>query len=223
MSVILLLLPILLIIGQKPTAAQEPNGATNPTTDQVSTTRTAPILRGDSLDSFLKRHGITSSDLRLANPDLKLSELEVGSELQLPKYSSGNLSPDEQLILDRIEADEQRKKQALHQAFENDRKRWGQCYGLYQYDWLGWKKAPNGTWVTDRRRCMSYSTFSASRSFSSLGLFEPNSSVAVTCKGLKISELSKLTAESDEGWSSWKLPRDYEKAMIAKLCARELK
>ena len=115
----------------------------------------------------------------------------------------------EQLILDRIKAEEEKKKQQQQSIFDADKKRWGECYSLYQYDWMGWKKSANGTWVTDYRGCWSRPYFSKP---------EIRGSISVTCKGLKLSELSKIYG----GWSKWRDPYDSEKPMIAKICAREL-
>ena len=68
---------------------------------------TAVIQSGDSLPSFLNRHGVTRDEILLLNPEIQLSELKVGMELQLPTNPSKNLSSKEQLILDRMEAEEE--------------------------------------------------------------------------------------------------------------------
>ena len=50
---------------------------------------TAKIQMGDSLASFLKRHGVTQEQLKTWNPGLELSGLTVGRELQIAQASSG--------------------------------------------------------------------------------------------------------------------------------------
>ena len=50
---------------------------------------TASIQRGDSLSSFLKRHGINKEELRQFNPGLTLSELTVGTEVRVAKAAPG--------------------------------------------------------------------------------------------------------------------------------------
>ena len=50
---------------------------------------TASIQRGDSLSSFLKRHGINKEELKQFNPGLTLSELSVGTEVRVAKAATG--------------------------------------------------------------------------------------------------------------------------------------
>ena len=50
---------------------------------------TAKIKIGDSLASFLKRHGLTQKQLLSWNPGLQLSALTIGQELQIAEASSG--------------------------------------------------------------------------------------------------------------------------------------
>ena len=50
---------------------------------------TANIKTGDSLASFLKRHGVTQKQLLSWNPGLQLSALTIGQELQIAEASSG--------------------------------------------------------------------------------------------------------------------------------------
>ena len=49
----------------------------------------AKIQKGDSLASFLQRHGVTQEQLKTWNPGLELSALTVGRELQIAQASSG--------------------------------------------------------------------------------------------------------------------------------------
>ena len=49
----------------------------------------AKIQQGDSLASFLKRHGVTQEQLKTFNPGVELNALTVGRELQIAKASSG--------------------------------------------------------------------------------------------------------------------------------------
>jgi LysM repeat protein len=51
-------------------------------------TATAKIKSGDSLASFLKRHGMTQKQLLSWNPGLQLSALTIGQELQIAEASS---------------------------------------------------------------------------------------------------------------------------------------
>ena len=46
---------------------------------------TASIQRGDSLASFLERHGINQEELKQFNPGLTLSDLSVGTEVRVAK------------------------------------------------------------------------------------------------------------------------------------------
>ena len=50
---------------------------------------TAKIKTGDSLASFLKRHGVTQQQLLSWNPGLQLSALTIGQELQIAEATSG--------------------------------------------------------------------------------------------------------------------------------------
>ena len=50
---------------------------------------TASIQRGDSLASFLKRHGINEEELKQFNPGLTLSDLSIGAELRIAKAAPG--------------------------------------------------------------------------------------------------------------------------------------
>ncbi len=54
---------------------------------------TAKIKVGDSLASFLKRHGITQKQLLSWNPGLQLSALTIGQELQIAEAYSGQSIP----------------------------------------------------------------------------------------------------------------------------------
>ena len=49
----------------------------------------AKVQRGDSLKTFLTRHGVTPEQLRDFNPGLKLSTLTVGREVRISKAVSG--------------------------------------------------------------------------------------------------------------------------------------
>ena len=49
----------------------------------------AKIQHGDSLASFLKRHGVTQEQLKSFNPGVELNALTVGRELQIAKAASG--------------------------------------------------------------------------------------------------------------------------------------
>ena len=49
----------------------------------------AKIQHGDSLASFLKRHGVTQEQLKSFNPGVEFSALTVGRELQIAKAASG--------------------------------------------------------------------------------------------------------------------------------------
>ena len=50
---------------------------------------TASIQRGDSLASFLERHGINQEELKQFNPGLTLSDLSVGTEVRVAKAAPG--------------------------------------------------------------------------------------------------------------------------------------
>ena len=50
---------------------------------------TAKIKTGDSLASFLKRHGVTQQQLLSWNPGLQLTALTIGQELQIAEATSG--------------------------------------------------------------------------------------------------------------------------------------
>lgn len=130
------------------------------------------------------------------------------------QFTPAELTPEER-VLERLRDNKQREEERINLVFENDRERWGECYGGYQYDWMGWKKATNGTWTTDVRMCWRSTDFQK----------EPPQSkeaIAVTCSGLKVSKLYMWTTlQTDWGWSKWRDPWESEEAMIAKLCARE--
>ena len=49
----------------------------------------AAIQQGDSLQTFLSRHGITSKQLRSFNPGVEITALTVGRELRIAKATSG--------------------------------------------------------------------------------------------------------------------------------------
>ena len=49
----------------------------------------AKIQKGDSLASFLKRHGVTQEQLKTWNPALEFIDLTVGREVQIAQASSG--------------------------------------------------------------------------------------------------------------------------------------
>lgn len=210
------LLPLLLTLISTPSVAQELKWSPPRKFDLTPVSRTARIQPGDSLASFLNRHGVTRDELKLLNPGIQLSALTVGMELKLPIDSNGNLSSQEQRVLDRLNSNKQRKEEQKRRAFAADQKRWGKCYGYEQYDWMGWKRAANGTWVTDKRFCHRYSTYST------LPPPKPNYLVAVTCKGLRVSTLWLSAIEyTDTQWSEWKEPTPSEEEMIVKLCSRE--
>ena len=50
---------------------------------------TASIKQGDSLTSFLERHGINQDELMQFNPGLNLSDLSVGTEVRVAKAAPG--------------------------------------------------------------------------------------------------------------------------------------
>lgn len=50
---------------------------------------TASVQRGDSLATFLERHGINKEELKRFNPGLKLSELSAGNTVQVAKAKPG--------------------------------------------------------------------------------------------------------------------------------------
>ena len=50
---------------------------------------TASIQRGDSLASFLERHGINQEELKQFNPGLTLADLSVGTEVRVAKAAPG--------------------------------------------------------------------------------------------------------------------------------------
>ena len=51
----------------------------------------ASFQRGDSLDSFLQRHGIKKMELKELNPELNLAELKVGREVRVSRSSGRSL------------------------------------------------------------------------------------------------------------------------------------
>ena len=50
---------------------------------------TAKVQRGDSLASFLARHGIKEIELKRLNPGLAIADISVGRELRVAKAASG--------------------------------------------------------------------------------------------------------------------------------------
>ena len=60
---------------------------TAPNHSSPSVANRAFFLRGDSLDSFLQRHGIKKMELKELNPDLNLAALKVGRELRVSRSS----------------------------------------------------------------------------------------------------------------------------------------
>ena len=56
-----------------------------PLTPPPPVSETASFKSGDSLASFLKRHGLTSAQLKRFNPGLDLTRLSVGSEVRVAK------------------------------------------------------------------------------------------------------------------------------------------
>ena len=207
------LLPLVLTIVSTPAVAQEIKWRGQSTVRRTPVSRTAYIQPGDSLTSFLNRHGVTRQELRLLNPGVQLSALTVGMELQLPLDSDGNLSPHEQRVLDRLNSKEEKKEELRRRAQKAYDTKWGKCYGIYRYDWLGWKKSPNGTWTTNVTGCLPPLNPEQPR--------EPFEAIAVTCEGLKVSRLSTTSVILDDGWTEWKDPGYGEREMIVKLCSRE--
>jgi hypothetical protein len=159
----------------------------------------AGVQQGDSLSSFLARNTVTHNSIYV-------------------------LTPAEQSVLQRLKANECRKKETERRAFEADKKRWGECYGIHQYDWQNWKKAANGTWVTEKRLCVLPSSLRIRPSLLSTWPRQTRStdqwkdSIAVTCEGLKISDLNGIFKN---GWSEWTDPDSGQSEMLVKLCSRE--
>ena len=60
-----------------------------PITEPPPVQSTASIQRGDSLASFLERHGINQEELKQFNPGLSLSDLSVGTEVRVAKAAPG--------------------------------------------------------------------------------------------------------------------------------------
>ena len=60
-----------------------------PLTPPPPVSDTAAFKRGDSLASFLKRHGLTSDQLKLYNPGLDFTRLSVGREVRVAKAVGG--------------------------------------------------------------------------------------------------------------------------------------
>ena len=58
-----------------------------PLTPPPPVSETASFKSGDSLASFLKRHGLTSAELKRFNPGLDVARLSVGSEVRVAKAS----------------------------------------------------------------------------------------------------------------------------------------
>nr|BDD44885.1 hypothetical protein 24 [bacterium] len=157
---------------------------------------TASIQQGDSLASFLRRHGINKEELKTLNPGLALTELTVGQELQIRRGSPGTFepsdsppapTPERQYVINQLERN--RRQEAL---------RW-RSFGGKQYDWKGWKRSANGTHTTTVRYGSStYRTYK----------------VAVTCAGLKVSHGYENT------WTEWKMPDEGEEQMLIELCSQ---
>ncbi len=203
-------LPLLLTLAVPPAVSNE---ATAPPPSAGGDF--AEVQKGDSLSSFLERNGVSKEELKMFNPGLQLNGLKVGNEMRI--NSNCVLTPAEQSVLNRLKANQNHKKEKERQAWNADKKRWGKCFDIYQYDWQSWKKAANGTWVSDRRLCEFRSDISLKlpARFSHLA---SKTSIAVTCKGLKI---STLHSHHVDGWSEWKDPSGGETEMLVKLCSRE--
>ena len=56
-----------------------------------NTATTAPFRRGDTLTSFLRRHGIEEVELKQHNPSVDLDDLDVGYALRIPSSSRQSL------------------------------------------------------------------------------------------------------------------------------------
>lgn len=115
----------------------------------------ASIKRGDSLASFLSRHGLTLEKLKALNPGLEVSELSVGRVVRVAKVAPGQslhairqgLSPEKQHVLNQINANIERDQRRAEQKARAEALRWRK-FGFYYYDWKGWKLASNGTRIT---------------------------------------------------------------------------
>ena len=121
----------------------------------------ASFKRGDSLASFLKRHGITSDQLKRYNPGLELSRLTVGREVYVaPRINNqplltirptvtGATSWPERPSLPVRESSRARAVRARIQSNRNYAassyaNRWRR-YGNFEVDWQGWKLHSNGS------------------------------------------------------------------------------
>ena len=65
--------------------------STPPSTADNNIAKTAPFRRGDTLTSFLRRHGIEEIELRQHNPGVDLNDLDVGYALRIPSSSGQSL------------------------------------------------------------------------------------------------------------------------------------
>ena len=81
--------------SRKDAAAELTTAVANDQPDLPSVTPPPPVSelakvqRGDSLKSFLTRHGVTHEQLKDFNPGLKLSALTVGREVRVSKAATG--------------------------------------------------------------------------------------------------------------------------------------
>ena len=190
---------------------------------------TAKIQHGDSLSSFLRRHGVTLEQLKQFNPGVELNSLSAGRELAIPE---GGYSDPDNPIIKHIEG--RRKHEAeLKQRQEiakckAHRKRW-RHYGNFEYDWNSWKQT-KGTWVTKRSRI--WNSLRVDCSNTTQLLLSPVSSrkeeIGVTCKGLRVSATdvpeAYFTASGYKAiryvWGPWRLPEaGGETEMVAALCS----
>ena len=173
----------------------------------------AAFKRGDSLASFLKRHGLTAEQLKEYNPGLDLTRLSVGRELRVAKAAGG-----QRLLAIRptvtggakwperpsLPVRESSRARAVRARIQSNRnyaassyaKRWRQ-YALL-VDWQGWKLHSNGV----RSTTVIHSVVEA---------------VAVSCKATTYSHKRK----GYPGWGAWNLPtrNSLDEKMIIDLCS----
>ncbi len=215
-----LLLPMLIGLLAPPTALSDTGRLTDlPSLPEipppgVNLGEFAYIRRGDSLASFLSRHGLTLEQLKKFNPGLEVSDLTPGRLLRVsapgsslleirpvtaatkPNVDPSGLSPEKQHVLNQINTNIERDQRRAEQKARAEALRWRQ-FGSYYYDWKSWKLASNGTRVTQRKIILNSSFIT---------------DVAVTCKGMKVSKLSS------HGWGKWLNPDTGETLMLMELC-----
>ena len=191
---------------------------------------TAKVQRGDSLASFLARHGIKEIELKRLNPGLAVTDISVGRELRVAKAASGqNLLairpttsggarwPETPNLQDYPRVPERRAEITPERQYvldriererqtEANRKKAAEEARLRKYRTFGSKTYYWAGWKLDSKGTRS-TTFTDSYSTS-------RQHVAVTCKGMRVS------TRTYSSWSKWRIPTGDEERMLVELCSQ---